>query len=71
MEHEDTQQETQEAETADEEEFPVIDATGQPFHAETTVPDLVQGVDMESETPEEAAKEDSPTPNRQMGRMTP
>jgi hypothetical protein len=63
--------ETQQEEASDEEEHPVIDPDGRPFMAQVTHQDLIHGVDMESETPEEAHAENHPTPDRPGGRVGP
>jgi len=62
---------TTEHEAFDEEEHPVIDPEGRPFVAHASMEDLHTGIDMDSETPEEAHREDHPTPDRPHGRIVP
>jgi hypothetical protein len=66
-----TKKETAQEEQSDEEEHPVIDPQGQPFKAQVTTQNLMQGVDLEGETPEEALIEEHPTPDHPSGRHTP
>lgn len=55
----------------DETIHPVIQPTGKPVTDELNVSDMLRGVDIEDETPEEAHKTEHPTPDHPTGRIEP